>query len=155
MSDPPDSASHLVLFRDEQRVPVDGRRLVALAARALEVLGVDAELSLTLVQPERMAELKERAFGVRERTDVLSFPIDDPADPGPGPVVLGDVVICPAVADRQARALGRRFDDELATLLVHGILHLLGRDHADAVSERAMAAEERDVLRQIGEVRAS
>jgi probable rRNA maturation factor len=64
--------------------------------------------------------------------------------------VLGDVVLCPAVAEAQARTLGRRIDHELAHLLVHGILHLLGREHGDPLSERAMAREERQILSALG-----
>jgi probable rRNA maturation factor len=126
----------------------DHDALEALARRALSILGVqaDAEISLTLADLDRMAELNARAFGRREPTDVLAFPIDDPRAPSPGPVVLGDVVVCPAVAERHARALGRLLDDELSTLVVHGTLHLLGWDHADALAEQAMAAEEQRIL---------
>jgi probable rRNA maturation factor len=151
MTDPEDpgpdpSAAPVVL--DEQDVPADAALLADAAARALDALGIASEamLSITLAGPGRMAELKEQAFGARVPTDVLAFPIDDPADPMPGPVVLGDVVICPAVALRQARALGRTLDDEMTRLLVHGILHVLGRDHDDVRAERAMAREERAVL---------
>ena len=141
---------------DEQDVGVDPRWLHRLASRALQALGVpdEAALSMTLVDRARIAELKHEALGERAATDVLSFPLDDLDDPMPGPVMLGDVVICPAVALRQARALGRSLEAELAQLLVHGILHLLGRDHPDARSERAMAAEERALLGAIGEAAA-
>lgn len=159
MTDPEDPGpdrSAAPVVEDEQSVPVDAASLTEAAARALDALGVPSEaaLSITLVDPGRMAELKEQAFGrsangKRAPTDVLAFPIDDPADPMPGPLVLGDVVICPAVALRQARALGRALDDELTRLLVHGILHLLGRDHGDVVAERAMADEERWVRARI------
>lgn len=151
MTDPEDPGPDPLtapVVQDEQDVPVDVASLAARAARALRALGIapDASLSITLAGPARMAELKEQAFGERAPTDVLAFPIDDPADPMPGPIVLGDVVICPAVALRQARALGRALDDELTQLLVHGILHVLGRDHDDVRAERAMAYEEHRVL---------
>jgi len=133
---------------DEQPVPVDDSFLRTLAARALEALAVpgDAALAITLVDEERMAELKEKALGQRAPTDVLAFPMDDPADPMPGPFVVGDVVICPAVAVEQARAAGHTLNEELAILLVHGILHCLGRDHATPADEKAMFAEQADVL---------
>lgn len=145
-----------VTIADEQTIGVDGDRLRTIAERALGALGIapDAALSIVLVDADRIAEMKLEAFGERVATDVLSFPLDDPLDPMPGPVMLGDVVICPAVALRQARALGRAPEAELAQLLVHGILHLLGRDHPDARSEHAMAAEERALLEAIGEVAA-
>lgn len=134
---------------DQDDVVVDPARLEAVASHAFLVLEVPAAagLSITLVGEDRIAELKEKFLGAREPTDVLSFPVDDPFDPAPGPMVLGEVAICPSVAERQARALGRPVEDEIGLLLVHGILHLLGRDHAEPEQERAMAAEERHVLR--------
>jgi probable rRNA maturation factor len=115
------------------------------------LLGVssDAHLAITLVEPEQMAALKERALGVREATDVLAWPMD-PVAAGPGPFVVGDVVLCPAVAVEQARAAGHSVDEEIALLLVHGILHCLGWDHADHDEERAMFSEQDRVLRAIG-----
>lgn len=150
MSDPEDpggtfSALHV---ENETNLPVDTERLRRLAARALGALGVpsEAELTVTLVDEERIAELKQDAFGVHAATDVLSFPMDDLDDPAPGPLVLGDVVICARVAIRQARALGRAPDDEFADLCIHGILHVCGRDHATPEAELAMAREQRALL---------
>jgi len=133
---------------DEQPVPVDVSFLRALAARALNALAVprDAALAVTLVDADRMAELKDKALGERAPTDVLAFPMDDPTDPMPGPFVVGDVVICPVVAAEQARAVGHSLNDELAILLVHGVLHCLGRDHATPADGKAMFAEQADVL---------
>jgi probable rRNA maturation factor len=133
---------------DEQAVPVDASFLRGVAVRALEALAVpaDAALAVTLVDARRMAELKEKALGERVPTDVLAFPMDDPAHPMPGPFVVGDVVICPEVAAEQARAASHSLNDELALLLVHGILHCLGRDHATPAEEKAMFAEQADVL---------
>ena len=159
---PPDSGASMdaqppadgaVSVSDEQHVPVDADRLRTSAARALRALGVPARaaLDVTLVSPARIAELEQHAFGERAPTDVLSFPLDDPRRPMPGPMLLGDVVLCPAVAERQARALGRTLDDELERLLVHGLLHLLGSDHADRVSEHAMALRERSLLARVSE----
>ena len=146
--DPGGVPSPSITLDDEQDVPVDGSFIHSVAARALQLLGVpaDAALALTLVPPERMAELKEQALGERAPTDVLAFPMDDPADPMPGPFVVGDVVICPSVADEQARAAGHSLNDELAMLLVHGILHCLGRDHANPAEQKAMFAEQADIL---------
>jgi probable rRNA maturation factor len=146
--DPGGEPSSSITVDDEQDVPVDHSFLRALAARALEALAVPAgaALAITLVGPDQMAALKEKALGERVPTDVLAFPMDDPADPMPGPFVVGDVVICPAVAVEQARAADHSLNDELATLLVHGILHCLGRDHATTEEEKSMFAEQADVL---------
>ncbi|MGZ4128944.1 MAG: rRNA maturation RNase YbeY [Actinomycetota bacterium] len=80
---------------------------------------------------------------------MLAFPMDDPEHPMPGPFVVGDVVICPEVAVEQARAAGHPLNDELAMLLVHGILHCLGRDHATPAEEKAMFSEQAELLQVV------
>jgi len=149
---PEDPGPDRVLVSDEQDVPLDTGAIATMTARALAALGVpdQAEVSVTFVDAPRMAELKEQALGERAPTDVLSFPLDDLADPMPGPVMLGDIVICPTVARRHARALGRTLEAEISQLLVHGLLHLLGVDHDGLRAEQAMVAEERRVLAVIG-----
>ena len=157
-----------VFAADEQAaVPVDTLRWVELARRVLEAEGVrgDAELSILYVDERSMSELNERFLGRGGPTDVLAFPLDDePVEsgrspdsggPGPGPreqepsdvpLLLGDVVICPAVARRNAPAHAGTYDDEMALLLVHGILHLLGMDHEDDEEARTMERRERELL---------
>lgn len=98
-------------------------------------LDPDADLSILLVDEEAMARLHVEWMGEPGPTDVLSFPMDDlrAGDPA-GPRVegiLGDIVLCPAVAARQGEAAGHGADAELALLLTHGVLHLLGHDHAE------------------------
>ena len=148
--EPPDS-SFLVTVDDEcASSGVDEEGLRATAARALAACDVHAgaHLAITLVDPPRMAELKEQALGFHEETDVLAYPMDG-VEASPGPFVLGDIVLCPAVAERQARAAGRTPTEETADLLVHGILHLLGWDHADPDTERSMFAEQARILAQV------
>jgi probable rRNA maturation factor len=112
-----------------------------------------------------MAELNKRFLGKDGPTDVLAFPIDDddvveggrsPDSLGPGPGVdpessdppnlLGDVVVCPAVAARNAPDHAGTYDDEMALLVVHGILHILGMDHVDSEEAEAMEQRERELL---------
>ena len=146
---------------DEQaQVPVDIARWGRLAEGVLVAEGVrgHAELSLLFVSEEDIAELNEEFLGEAGPTDVLAFPIDGelvevddgpgphrrgpdrpPADPGDLPLLLGDVVVCPSVAAAQAAAHAGTVDDELALLVVHGVLHVLGHDHAEA-EERARDA---------------
>jgi probable rRNA maturation factor len=141
--------------------------MVALAAAALEAEGIrePVEVSLLFVDATTIATLNERFMHKTGPTDVLSFPIEDElipsgrfpdsGTPGPGmtdepaesPILLlGDVVICPAVAAVNALEHEMSLDDEIALLVVHGVLHLLGWDHqADAEAER-MEARERHLL---------
>ena len=135
----PGRASHAIHVVDDQGVTVDTSRLRRLAAHVLTRLRVPAELELTVsyVDRARIAELNEVHLGGTGPTDVLAFPIDAPDDVTAGvPGLLGDVVVCPEVAAAQAGDHGRTLDGELDLLLVHGILHLLGHDHAEP-EERA------------------
>ncbi|MGH9245746.1 MAG: rRNA maturation RNase YbeY [Acidimicrobiales bacterium] len=142
-----------VVVRDEQaRHPVDTARWRGLAERVLEAEGVggEAELTLLFVDDGTMADLNARFMDATGPTDVLSFPIDQPTETGPGPDgvprLLGDVVICPSVAHANAPSHAGRYDDELALLVVHGVLHVLGLDHATPSDEASMQAREREHL---------
>jgi probable rRNA maturation factor len=156
-----------VFAADEQDdYPVDTLRLVHLAEAVLADEGVrgDAELSMLFVDETAIADLNRRFLGKDGPTDVLAFPIDDePAESGrspdsggsgPGftgepeeaPTLLGDVVICPAVAHRNAPEHAGSYEDELALLVVHGVLHLLGMDHLDDDEAAAMEERERQLL---------
>jgi probable rRNA maturation factor len=101
-----------------------------------------AELGVLLVDPETMEQLHLKWMDEPGPTDVLSFPIDElrPAkdDEEPDPGLLGDVVLCPDVAGQQAVAAGHSLEDELHLLTTHGILHLLGYDHAEPDEEKEM-----------------
>jgi len=149
---------------DEQAEhPVNVERWAALARSVLVAEGItsDTEVSLLFVDPDAIAALNERFLGKEGPTDVLSFPIEDevdrsgrsPDEGGTGPasieadsgrrLLLGDVVVCPAVAAVNAVDHGVTFDDEIALLVVHGILHLLGMDHvADEEAERMERREQ-------------
>jgi probable rRNA maturation factor len=135
----------------------DPDRWAALARSVLEAEGVvgPAELALSFVGEADMAELNRRWMGEDGPTDVLSWAIDAPAGrsserplpPAAGePVLLGDVVVCPAVARRALTETGRRLEDELALLVVHGVLHVLGFDHAVMADEEAMQSRELEHL---------
>ncbi len=164
---PPSEGEVDVFGVDEQAAePVELARWVDLATQVLHDSGVrgEAELSLLFVDEEVMAELNQRHMGATGPTDVLAFPIDDPIDSGRWPdsgstgpdrdppevnelpLLLGDVVVCPAVAARQAPEHAGSYDDEMALLVVHGVLHVLGMDHADPEETAAMQARERELL---------
>ena len=129
---------------NESGVPVQEAELAALARHVLDELRVHplAELSVLIVDTEAMADLHQRWLNEPGPTDVLAFPMDElrlpppggsssePAE-GAGPALLGDVVLCPQVAAEQAVKAGHQLADELDLLCTHGILHLLGYDHAE------------------------
>jgi probable rRNA maturation factor len=125
-SDPSDSP--LVVLSDRQDLPTDHQDLIAVARRTLDAEGAGpVELSVSLVSPGEMTELHENYLDEAGPTDVLSFTMDEEG-------LLGDVVICPAVASEQRENL----EAELRLLLVHGILHLLGYDHQQDAERQAM-----------------
>ena len=152
-----------VFAADEQQAhPMDVARWAELARRVLDARGVkgETEVSLLFVDEDAIAALNEQFLGKSGPTDVLSFPIEDEPGPtgrspdfggsGPGSAaeqgelsLLGDVVVCPAVAARNAVDHEVAFDDEVALLVVHGLLHLLGMDHErDDEAERMEALEQ-------------
>jgi probable rRNA maturation factor len=165
-----------VFAADEQNDhPVDTLRWVHLAEAVLEEEGLsgDAELSVLFVDEPAIAELNSRFLGKEGPTDVLAFPIDEepvesgrspdsggtgpgmPSEPEDVPVLLGDIVICPAVAFRNAPEHAGNYDDEVALLVVHGLLHLMGMDHQEDDEAEEMEAKERELLsRHYAEIRA-
>lgn len=119
-------------WSDRQSVSVDQAHLISLARHVLAHHGISEEtnVGILLVDEPAIAELNAEHLDKPGATDVLAFPVDDPRAETPvGPAVLGDVVLCPSVARAQAGDNGRSAEDELALLLVHGLLHLLGMDH--------------------------
>ena len=157
------------VFCADEQVDVE-LDLLRWQALALDVLNAEdvrglSELSVLFVTEQEMAELNESYMGKDGPTDVLAFPLDAqdvtqvvaptgatrgpdraPIDPGDLPLLLGDVVICPAIAARQAPSHAGSIDDEIALLLVHGVLHVLGHDHAQEPAATAMRERERQLL---------
>ena len=132
-----------VELADEQDRPVDAEDLLSLAHHVLQQRRVPADMDVTLLLVDRevMAQLNATHLGKQGPTDVLAFPIDAPGESPPDvPAVLGDVVLCPEVAAAQAAGSDRSAHEELRLLTVHGLLHLLGMDHAEPDQEREMFA---------------
>lgn len=117
-----------VFLANEQELPVNETRLTNLAHHILAAEGVDdeAELSVLFVTADHIRLLNARFAGDDHATDVLAFPMSEDEDE---PVILGDVVISPNIARRNASKLNHSLEHELDVLLVHGTLHLLGYDH--------------------------
>ena len=127
-------------------LPLDLDRWAALAEQVLIAEDVAGELTLTFVDEADIADLNAQHMGKSGPTDVLSFPLDDD-DPIPGvPTLLGDIVISPAVASAQCADHAGTFDDEIALLVVHGVLHVLGHDHAVPDEAAVMRGRELDHL---------
>lgn len=132
--------------------PVDEAVLVAQAEYMLGHLRLhpETELSVSLVGTAEITELHVRWMDLPGPTDVLSFPMDELRVPEPGqqaePGMLGDVVICPEVAAQQGVEAGHGLAAELELLLTHGILHLLGHDHAEPEEHARMFGLQDELL---------
>ena len=140
---------------NESGVDVDVFALEKLARYVLDEMGVHplVELSIRLVDVPSMTSLHEHFMNEPGPTDVLAFPMDelhdqrdDTDDDDAPPTLLGDVVLCPDVARAQAAEAGHATEDELHLLCTHGVLHLLGYDHADAGEEREMFSTQTRLL---------
>ncbi len=131
---------------NESGMDVSEPELMSVARFAIASMDVHpaAELSMVLVDSATMADLHMRWMDLPGPTDVMSFPMDElepggrPDAPDPGPAMLGDIVLCPSFAADQAAAAGHPLEHELALLTVHGVLHLLGYDHAEPAEEKEM-----------------
>ncbi len=134
----------MIDLNNESGMEADEEGLVRLARFALTQLRIhpQADLSILLVDEQTMADYHERFMDLPGPTDVMSFPMDElrePADDEEPPLgLLGDIVLCPAVTQRQAAENGRGADEEAEYLLIHGLLHLLGHDHAEPEEKAVM-----------------
>jgi len=139
-------------INNESTIEVDEAAIQRLSAFALDTMHVhaDAELAIVLVDEGAMEQLHVQWMDEPGPTDVLSFPMDElrpgteEAETPPG--LLGDIVLCPQVAQSQAETAGHSTLDELLLLTTHGILHLLGFDHAEPDEEKEMFGIQRDIL---------
>ena len=128
-------------------LPVE--KLLTFAFEYME-LHPDCELSVTFVADQEMEELHIKWMNEPGTTDVLSFPMDMPENPGDA-VTLGDIVICPTVAVGQAMAAGHSSNHEFFILAVHGLLHILGYDHANPEDEKVMFTLQEKLVKEWGE----
>jgi len=131
-----------------QTFPTDQLELAARAVLDLSDVP-DADLTIVLVDDARIQALNRGFLAHDAPTDVLSFPADEP-DPETGRQYLGDVVISLARAAEQARERGHAVESEMQLLVVHGVLHLLGHDHAEAGEKERMWAAQAGALERLG-----
>src|SRR3984885_8271134 len=141
---------------NESGLDVSEDELISVARFVIDKMNVhpEAELSMVLLDSTSMADLHMRWMDLPGPTDVMSFPMDElepggrPDTPEPGPAMLGDIVLCPEFAAEQAAAEGHTLAHELALLTIHGVLHLLGYDHAEPDEAKEMFALQRRLLEE-------
>jgi len=140
----------VVVFDRQQDLPVDEGRWAGLMRSVLteESVATPWEVGLSFVAAEEMAALNAQYRGIDRPTDVLAFGVDDGTVPRADqePRLVGDVVVCPSAAASNAEARGNSVESELALLVVHGTLHLLGYDHIDDSDAVAMQGRERELV---------
>jgi probable rRNA maturation factor len=144
---------------NESGIAVDETSIVSAARFTLDKMEISplAELSVLLVTLDVMEGLHEQWMDLPGPTDVMAFPMDEldgtrrPDAVESSPALLGDIVLCPAFARDQAREAGHRLIDELHLLTVHGVLHLLGYDHAEPAEEREMFGLQKRILGEFTE----
>ncbi|MCQ4621123.1 rRNA maturation RNase YbeY [Corynebacterium sp. CCUG 71335] len=143
------------VLNESGETDVNEEMLVDVASFALTALDVhpDTEVTITCVDSSTMADLHMRWMDLPGPTDVMSFPMDElsPGSARPdaaaiGPAMLGDIILCPDYDRKQAEAAGHPLGHEMALLTVHGVLHLLGYDHATPADEREMFGLQNEIL---------
>ncbi len=135
---------------------IDGKVFSDLGIWVMDQMRVSTQSDLTImfVDPDPIAQLHMRWMNLEGPTDVMSFPMDElepggrPDAPEPGPSMLGDIVLCPEFAGKQADSAGHSLGHELALLTVHGVLHLLGYDHAEPDEEKEMFGLQQQLLEE-------
>ena len=130
---------------------IDKRFLKIIAKGILSFCGIkkNCELSIALVDEKIMTVLNKKYRGINQATDVLAFEEESKSgfvEPSGNMLKLGEIVICPQVAKIQAQEAGHSIKKELATLLIHGILHLLGYDHEKKSDEIKMTKKQKKIL---------
>jgi probable rRNA maturation factor len=151
-----------VFLANEQSAEVDVGPLRHLAGLVVAEEGYpeSTEVTLLLVSEQEMAGYNERFLKREGPTDVLAFPVEEllpgvvpEHDAHWPPIMLGDVIIAPAYVQRQAIEFGVAVEDEMALMVTHGILHLLGYDHEIEDEAEWMERRERELLSKVGRVR--
>lgn len=151
-----------VFLADEQSEKLDLAGLHTLASLVLVEEGYpeSAELTVLLVDESEMASYNQRFLEREGPTDVLAFPVEEltagevpEPDRNAPPLILGDVIIAPSYVRRQADDLDVSFEDEMALMVTHGILHLLGYDHIDDDDAELMEGREGQLLEMVGRSR--
>ncbi len=139
----------MIFLETSLDLPFDLSLLEQAARAALTHQSVDGDLTLVLTDDEQLHRLNRDYLGVDAPTDVLSFPASE-TDPETGARYLGDIILSVSRAETQATAAGHLLVDEARLLVVHGVLHLLGHDHAEAEEKTKMWKAQGEVLEGLG-----
>ena len=140
----------MIHIRFDLEAPTISTRSIKQAAQAaLKHRSAEGELTIVLTDDAQLKKLNRNYLGVDAATDVLSFPASE-ADPETGTRYLGDILISIPRADQQARSAGHSLESEVQLLVIHGVLHLLGYDHADAEEKANMWKVQAEVLKSLG-----
>lgn len=151
-----------VFVADEQSETLDlaGLRQLARTVIAFEGYPENAEVTVLLVSDDEMSAYNKRFLDRNGPTDVLAFPVENlvpgvvpESDPSGPPLLLGDVIVAPAYIREQASDFDVTFDDEMALMVTHGLLHLLGYDHQEDEEAAVMEGRERSILASMGKER--
>lgn len=139
----------MINIESEVSFPQDVLERAAHAALEHESESLDCELSIVLSDDARLQELNREYLGIDAPTDVLSFPASE-TDPETGARYIGDILISIPRAQSQAAAAGHALESEVQLLVVHGVLHLLGHDHAEPAEKARMWKAQADILESLG-----
>lgn len=139
----------MIHIESEISFPQDLLELAARTALEHQSHSLDSELSIVLTDDARLHELNLNYLGVDAPTDVLSFPASE-TDPETGARYLGDILISIPRAQTQAEAAGHPLESEVQLLVVHGVLHLIGHDHAQAEEKARMWKAQAEILERLG-----
>jgi probable rRNA maturation factor len=139
----------MIHIESEISFPQDLLERAARAALEHESHSLEAELSIILTDDARLHELNLNYLGVDAPTDVLSFPASE-TDPETGARYIGDILISIPRAQTQAEAAGHPLETEVQLLVVHGVLHLIGHDHAEAEEKARMWKAQAEILEKLG-----
>ncbi len=140
----------MIHIRSTSRPTPVAKEIVQRAARAaLDQQGAHGDLSIVLTDDEHLQEMNRDYLGNDAPTDVLSFPAEE-TDPQSGRSYLGDILISVPRAAQQASAAGHPLEAEVQLLVIHGVLHLLGHDHANAADKSRMWAAQATILQSVG-----
>jgi probable rRNA maturation factor len=139
----------MIYIQTSLELPFDTSLLEQAAHAALTHQSADGDLTIVLTDDEQLHDLNREFLGVDAPTDVLSFPASE-TDPDTGAAYLGDILLSIPRADAQAQAAGHALADEARLLVIHGVLHLLGHDHAETKEKAKMWKAQSEILVSLG-----